>query len=315
LLLEVPQVRFHIALICEPTLLAALGDLTSLAISWRDRDPLRRFWIANRPRFDAFDSVIIPRDFELAKRIVVCATLLCSGFSASPAAQLFIREARRAPLSATVTRTGQRRLRRRVERLERALARAASRNLMEQEIHHVNHALAMLEIVDTSRSSREVWTFEDLMMACCAVGLDGDIGIGRMLPGLASIGAGRPLFTIPYVVSTAQPPEGVYERTVATFGRYTASDANKMFADDAADICRQRTIPTWMTGTELLEAAAFARATARETNDHKDHDGDDWTHETKERVQLIAKLEQFSEWLLIAAKRDNAVLEWITTLG
>jgi len=70
-----------------------------------------------------------------------------------------------------------------------------------------------------------------------------------------------------------------------------------------------------MIGAELFEAAAFARATARETDGHRDHDGDDWTHETKERVQVITKLEQFSDLLRIAAKREHAVLEWITTLS
>lgn len=309
----------HHALVCEPALLATLGDLTSLAIGWRDRDPLQRFWMAHRARFRAFDRVCVPRDRGLAARLFACIARLESGpYASADSVQQLVAEMRWLPKHGRVSQPAQRALGTMVACLEAAIARLAPLPVVAEECHFVRQALASLDTctMHAPLAVAASATFREMMAACAVIGMDGDIGVGRLdtFPvGDGTLCAGKPLYAIPYIDATARPPQNVFARTLTTFGHYSAAGANQLYADDARGLCGPFLVkPTWASGEQLSEAASYARATAALLDAIPKSDaGDELSAQTLEHEILAAALATFRDHALAAKHAGHAVLEWV----
>jgi len=291
------QMRHHL-LICERALLEPLGDVTTGAIARRDAAPLANFWRINRTRYTSYDQIRVARDGDLvASTQATLARLEQSRYAASSNAHALMVEARWLAPVERVSRTAQRALAVRIARLDHLLATKGPDALVDQEVGGVRTALVALDACDlhAALAAAPHASFPAIMEACCAIGLDGDHGLGALVPH--TLAPGKPLFATPYISATDAPSPELAARVGARFATYSAAGANTLFAEDAAALCgTYDSPPSWAIGAALHEAAAYAAATAVQSDPRGE------TALLRVRAQLLE-----------AARGDHAVLEWITT--
>ncbi len=288
----------HHLLVCERTLLEPLGDVTTTAIARREAAPILKFWRINRARYAAYDQIRIARDPELIAATRACvARLERSGHAESPAARALIVEARFLSPVERVSRPAQRALAIRIARLDHLISTGSPGALVQHEVAGVRAAVVALDACDlhAALAAAPHASYAAVMGACCVIGRDGDHGLGPHVHH--TLAAGKPLFAMPYISTTDAPPPALAARVTARAGRYTAADANRLFAEDTGALCGEyASAPTWATGAAVVEAAAYAAATATQTDPRRE-----------------AALRRVRERLVEAARDDHAVLEWIAT--
>lgn len=303
--------RLHVAMICEPALLFELGDAASRAIADFDAAPLAAWWEAHRDRLLRFDEFQVPFDLEVLRLMRVCRDLI----SSHPAADLAaVRQLLASPMptTSTVSRTAQRAVIGRLQRLARLIELEAPATLVEDDGLHGLGAWASLEGPHYSanraaadyRADPVRWppaVFDDLVLACCVIGSDGDVGIGDLYglaTGESEFALPRQLFTIPEVPDGDPPSQTLFERTLERFGVYSSTDAARLYFEYVLDETGHGyTYPSWGIGKELRPVAAEVAELAL-SRDRADHD-------------LARRMSAYRDILLRASEAGHAIVSWV----
>ncbi len=321
--------RIHCALICEPALLLDLGDAASRAIADFDDAPLASLWKVHRNRLLRFDEFQVPFDAEVPRLIRVCRDLLPSHPAADLAA---VRQLLASPLptAATVSRTAQRALIYRLQRLASLIELEAPATIVEEDGLEGLRAWASLEgphySADRAAADYNVdpvrWppaVFDDLVLACCVIGSDGDVGIGDLY-GLAigedEFALPRQLFTMPEVPDGAPASQILFERTLERFGAYSSAAAAQVYFDYVLDETGHGyTYPSWGIGTELRpvaeEVEEIARSRDRDEDEDEDEDEAEDEDEDEDEGDLDRRMSGYRDTLLRTSEVGHAIMSWV----